>query len=150
MARANRKAARRSGVSASARKAKPRKVKPRKVTAKRTKAKKAKAKKAKAKVVVVNMIPRSLSGEANQDSEPTIAVNPANPQQIVGTAFTPDPMAGGQAPIYVSSDGGNTWLLNFIVPSRDQTADITVAFSSTSNNLYAGIIVMPIVNNTPR
>jgi hypothetical protein len=36
------------------------------------------------------------------------------------------------------------------VPSRDQTADITVAFGSTTNNLYAGIIVMPIVGGTPR
>lgn len=101
-------------------------------------------------VTVVNMIPRSLSGEANQDSEPTVAVNPANPQQIVGTAFTPDPTGAGQAPIYISSDGGTTWLLNFIVPSQAQTADITVAFSSASNTLYAGIIVMPVVNRTPR
>lgn len=101
-------------------------------------------------VTVVNMIPRSLSGEANQDSEPTLAVNPANPQQLVGTAFTPDPTGSGQAPIYISSDGGMTWLLNFIVPSQAQTADITVAFGSASNTLYAGIIVMPVVNNTPR
>src|SRR5579859_7988987 len=101
-------------------------------------------------VLVVNMIPRSLSGESNQDSEPTIAVNPVNPLQLVGSAFTPDPTGGGQAPIYVSADGGNTWVLNFIVPSQLQTADITVAFSSSTNNLYAGIIVMPVVGNTPR
>ncbi len=101
-------------------------------------------------VLVVNMIPNSLSGETNQDSEPTIAVNPANPLQIVGSAFTPDPTGAGQAPLYISNDGGNTWLLNFIVPSEVQTADITVAFSSTTNNLYAGIIVMPVVANTPR
>src|SRR5690349_20814728 len=42
------------------------------------------------KVMVVNMIPRSLSSEVNQDSEPTLAVNPANTDQIVGTAFTPN------------------------------------------------------------
>ena len=29
-------------------------------------------------VLVVNMIPRSLSRETNQDSEPSITVNPAN------------------------------------------------------------------------
>src|SRR5439155_10475018 len=32
-------------------------------------------------VLIVNMTPRSLSGEQNQDSEPTIAVNPSNTQQ---------------------------------------------------------------------
>ena len=47
---------------------------------------------------VVNMIPRSLSGETNQDSEPNLAVNPANPKQIVGSAFTPDPMGGPNRP----------------------------------------------------
>src|ERR1041385_9248211 len=40
-------------------------------------------------VVVVNMIPRTLSGEEHQDSEPTIAVNPANPNQIAASAVTP-------------------------------------------------------------
>ena len=47
-------------------------------------------------VQVVNMIPRSLSDEVEQDSEPSITVNPANPQEIVGTAFTPDPFGGPQ------------------------------------------------------
>src|SRR5436190_14130967 len=102
MTRAKGKLARRSGVpasatkgkatKASAKKAKPKTAKPK--TAKpKAKAKGTKARKTIAKVVVVNMIPRSLSGEANQDSEPTIAVNPANPLQIAGSAFTPDPPA---------------------------------------------------------
>lgn len=106
------------------------------------------------KVLVVNMIPRSLSGEDNQDSEPTIAVNPANPLQIAGSAFTPDPAHGNRAPIYVSIDGGNTWTLNSIVPSSasdgSATADITIAFASASNNLYAGIIRLPFPGNRPR
>jgi hypothetical protein len=89
------------------------------------------------------MIPKSLSGEEHQDSEPTIAVNPANPLQIVGTAFTPDPAKGSYAPIYISNDGGNTWTLNSIVPGADRTTgtgDITVQFSQTNNVLYAGIL----------
>src|SRR5258708_22367823 len=85
-----------------------------------------------AAVLVVNMIPQSLSGETNQDSEPTLAVNPTNPSQIAASAFTPDPGGGDFAPIYVSTDGGNTWILNSIVPSDSasgsMTADITVAF----------------------
>ena len=100
------------------------------------------------------MIPRSLSGEANQDSEPTIAVNPANPLQIAGSAFTPDPAGGDVAPIYVSNDGGMTWSLNAIVPSSgahgSMTADITVAFSTAGNRLYAGIIRLPFPGNRTR
>ncbi|MDP9049641.1 MAG: glycoside hydrolase [Acidobacteriota bacterium] len=105
-------------------------------------------------LLIVNMIPKSLSSETNQDSEPTLAVNPVNPQQIAASAFTPDPGGGNLAPIYVSTDGGNTWLLNSIVPSDaasgSMTADITVAFSSSSSVLYAGIIRLPIVHNSTR
>ncbi len=101
-------------------------------------------------VLIVNMTPRSLSGEQSQDSEPTIAVNPSNTQQIAGTAFTPNPSGAGNAPIYVSSDGGQTWVLNAIVGSQVNTADITISFSESTNHLYAGTIVLPIQNNTPR
>lgn len=96
-----------------------------------------------AAVLLVNMIPRSLSGEENQDSEPSIAVNPANPLQIAGSAFTPDPARGAFAPIYISKDGGNTWTLNSIVPGANRdtgTGDITLKFSKTNGTLYAGIL----------
>jgi len=110
------------------------------------------AAKAKQSVLVVNMIPKSLSGEDDQDSEPTIAVNPANPLQIAGSAFTPDPAGGNLAPIYVSADGGLTWSLNSIVPSDAQqgsmTADITVSFASAGDRLYAGIIRLPVGSST--
>src|SRR5947208_14937486 len=94
-------------------------------------------------VLVVNMIPKSLSGETHQDSEPTIAVNPANPLQIAASAFTPDPLKGSFAPIYVSNDGGNTWTLNSIVPGnhrRTGTRDITLQFSKSTSTLYAGVL----------
>ena len=94
-------------------------------------------------VLIVNMIPRTLSGETNQDSEPTLAVNPVNPQQIVGTAFTPDPLGGETAPVFISLDGGNTWSLNSIVPSQTQTGDICVGFGRTDGKLYAGILRVP-------
>ena len=94
-------------------------------------------------VLLVNMIPRSLSGESNQDSEPTIAVNPANPMQIAASAFTADPLKGSFAPIYISNDGGKTWTLNSIVPGNNSltgTGDITLNFSKTTNTLFAGIL----------
>jgi hypothetical protein len=91
---------------------------------------------------VVNMIPNSLSGEDRQDSEPNIAVNPETPTDIVATAFTPAPMGGSFAPIYVSTDGGNTWVLRTVVPGNGSvgTGDITVAFATTGGTLYAGIL----------
>jgi hypothetical protein len=102
--------------------------------------KKPKTAAAAAGVLLVNMIPNALSGESNQDSEPMIAVDPNNPDHIVGTAFTPDPMGGSLAPIYVSTDGGQTWTLHSIVPGGQVTGDITVAFSGTADKLYAGIL----------
>ncbi len=92
-------------------------------------------------VLVVNMIPRSRSGEHNQDSEPNLTVDPAAPLNMVGSAFTPDPGGGPNAPIYFSTDGGNTWKLNSIVPGNGTfgTGDITVRFSP-SHTLYAGIL----------
>ncbi len=100
-----------------------------------------------AQVAVINMIPNAQSGETNQDSEPNIAVNMANILQIAGSAFTPDPGGGANAPIYVSTDGGNTWLLNSIVPSQAGsvagTGDITLRFSGTSSILYAAILRRP-------
>jgi len=96
---------------------------------------------AQAQVKIVNMIPNSRSGETQQDSEPNLAVNPANPQQIAGSAFTPDPLGGPNAPIYVSVNGGDLWVLNSILPGNSAvsgTGDLTLRFGGTSNNLYAG------------
>src|SRR5215213_1962205 len=111
-------------------------------------------------IQVVNMIPKSLSNESEQDSEPHLAVNPTNPQEIAASAFTPNPL-GGNAPIYVSTNGGLTWSLNAIVPSAVITGDITTAAPgrrSDDNNgndndngndddkgrrLYAGILKRP-------
>jgi hypothetical protein len=95
-------------------------------------------------VSVVNMIPNSFSDETNQDSEPNVAVDPATPTIIAGSAFTrdPDPNAT-HAPIYISSDGGTTWSLHSIVPYSDRiTGDITLRFASTTNHLYVGYLAL--------
>ncbi len=93
-------------------------------------------------VTVVNMIPFAQSIEAGQDSEPNLSVNPNNPQQIAGSAFTLNPTgAVGTAPIYVSTNGGTTWAMNNIVPSGNgMTGDITLRFGDTTNFLYAGTL----------
>ncbi|MGW7449408.1 hypothetical protein [Kitasatospora sp. NPDC054795] len=92
---------------------------------------------------VVNITPKALSGTATQDSEPFLAVNPETPTEMVATAFTPDPMGGPLAPVYVSTDGGDSWVLHAIVPGAAPglgTADITVAFAAQGGALYAGIL----------
>lgn len=100
-------------------------------------------------ISVVNIVPRSRSDETFQDCEPNIAVNPANPLEIVATAFSLDDpnsttMVGNLAPIYYSSDGGVTWQTNNIVPSQAgsilPTDDITVRYADGSETLYCGDI----------
>ena len=100
------------------------------------------------RVTVINIIPRSLSAETNQDSEPHLSVNPANPQQIVATAFTPDPTGSANAPIFISTNGGTNWALTSIVPSSvgGATGDITTAFSGSGPRLHAGILRVPTGN----
>jgi hypothetical protein len=90
---------------------------------------------------VVNMTPNALSNETNQDSEPNLAVSPTDPLRIVGSAFTFNPTgATATAPVYISQDGGNTWVLNNIVPSLNGcTADITVGIGRR-DTLYSGIL----------
>jgi hypothetical protein len=90
------------------------------------------------RIRVVNMIPKSLSGETNQDSEPQLTVNPEDHRMMIGTAFTPDPGGGPLGPVYASFDGGNTWTLDLIVPGGEPN-DQSVRFGSGSA-LYAGVL----------
>src|SRR3989441_6570344 len=96
-------------------------------------------------IKVVNLIPASLSGETNQDSEPFLAVQTANPQVMVASAFTPNPVSNtGNAPVYVSQDGGSSWVLNAIAPVQRMTCDITHAIATGENHprgdLHAGTL----------
>ena len=96
-------------------------------------------------IKVVDLIPASLSGEANQDSEPFLAIQTANPQVMVASAFTPNPFSStGNAPVYVSQDGGKSWALNAITPVQRMTCDITHAIATGENHprgdLHAGTL----------
>jgi hypothetical protein len=93
-------------------------------------------------ITIVNMTPNSLSSDASQNSEPSLAVNPEKPTDMVGTAFLRDPLGGPFAPIYVSTDGGNTWSLRSVVPGDGSfgTGDISVGFATTSGVLYTGTL----------
>jgi hypothetical protein len=91
-------------------------------------------------LTVVNMIPNRSSGETNQDSEPNLAVNPANPVEMAATAFTPSTNVGSaNSPIFYSNDGGSVWSFKDIIagtPVRDQT----LRFATASGILYAGVL----------
>jgi len=94
-----------------------------------------------AQIRVVNMVPQLQSNQTVHDVETNLTVNPSNKLQVVGTAFTPDPMGGANAPIYISTDGGNTWALNSIIPGNDPTFgsnDISVRFAGSGDRLYVG------------
>jgi hypothetical protein len=95
-------------------------------------------------VKVVDLIPQKNSNEANDDREPNIAVNPANPLQIAASAFTPDSSgATNLVPIFLSQDGGQTWTESSIIPVNANnncpgTCDITMRFAGASSILYVG------------
>ena len=96
-------------------------------------------------IKVVDLVPASLSGETNQDSEPFLAIQMANPQVMVASAFTPNPFSNtGNAPVYISQDGGNSWVLNAITPVQRMTCDITHAMAAGENHprgdLHAGTL----------
>lgn len=96
-------------------------------------------------IKIVDLIPASLSGETNQDSEPFLAIQTANPEVMVASAFTPNPFSStGNAPVYVSQDGGKTWVLNAITPVQKMTCDITHAMATGENHprgdLHAGTL----------
>ena len=120
-------------------------------------------------VSVVNMVPRTRSGETCQDSEPTLTINPGNHDQVAASAFTWDNlcnapgspgvpatwfqlgMTHASAPIYVSVDRGEHWHVATSVPSTvgatTPTGDITLHFSHTkagsTDVLYTGILHAP-------
>ena len=91
-------------------------------------------------ITVVNIVPNLSSGESNGDSEANLAVNSANVQEMVATAFTPSPNLGSQkSPVFFSSDGGLTWALKDLInatPVRDQTT----RFATEGGELYGGVL----------
>src|SRR5256884_1342012 len=64
---------------------------------------------------------------------------------MVASALTPNPFSmTGNAPVYVSQDGGKSWALNAITPVRHMTCDITHAMATGENHprgdLHAGTL----------
>lgn len=79
-------------------------------------------------VIVVDIIPKVLSGETNTNSELNLGVNPADPLQIVASAYLPEPMGGKMSVIFISRDGGESWSCRSTVPMKEVICDFTVRF----------------------
>jgi hypothetical protein len=88
---------------------------------------------------VVNVVPNDHSNETNDDSEPSVAVNPSNVDEIVVTAFTPPEGGNPNGPLFFSVDGGETWSLKFDIPGGEPH-DQSPAFAETSGELYMGVL----------
>jgi hypothetical protein len=54
---------------------------------------------------VVDIIPHDDSIESNQNSEPSIAVNPVNPMQMFAGSFGPEGSPQNHNPFFLSTDG---------------------------------------------
>ena len=71
------------------------------------------------------------------DTEPSIAVNPANPLEIVIVTFSEGWGPGLPAPIWRSVDGGTTWTKLFVLPQPDPASggpgDQKLAFNAGGN-----------------
>ena len=67
---------------------------------------------------IVDLIPASDSREVDQNSEPSIAVNPVDPTQMFAGAFVFDSDA---QPFFVSTDGGNTWSIFGTLDHHDKS-----------------------------
>jgi hypothetical protein len=94
-------------------------------------------------LTIVDVIPWSLSDETNGDAEPNLAVNAANPDEIVASAETPDPAGSKYLPLFISSDGGKNWALTAgLIPKGEQDAlcDTTLRFGTKTNALYVAAL----------
>jgi hypothetical protein len=82
---------------------------------------------------IVDIIPVSDSAESGQNSEPSLAVNPLNPAQIIAGAFS-----NNTTPFFISLDGGATWADYDSLNTQDKTLawaqDGSAALTSTLLN----------------
>jgi hypothetical protein len=109
--------------------------------------------------VVNNSDPNLTNTDTFNDGETSITVNPANPNEIVITAFSGS--FGGNAALWHSTDGGNIWSKRFTIPSApgvpdflkcdDEVCDQTVDYGRGSQmsgtflatNIHSGTTTNP-------
>lgn len=96
------------------------------------------------KAQLINIATNATDPNNLSDTEPSIAVNPANPLEIVVTTFSEGWGPGLPAPIWRSTDGGNTWTKLFILPqpspASDGPGDQKVSFDAAGNLHIAELV----------
>jgi len=104
---------------------------------------------------VNNTDPNLTNTDTFNDGETSITVNPANPDEIVVTAFSGS--WGAHAPLWQSTDGGHIWTKRFTIPAPpgiaatgcpcDQTIDYGTANQMAAtfliNDIFSGITTNP-------
>ena len=65
--------------------------------------------------VVSNTDPNLTNTDTANDGETSITANPANPNEVVITAFSGG--WGANAPLWQTTDGGTTWTKQFTIPA---------------------------------
>jgi hypothetical protein len=88
---------------------------------------------------VVDIIPHDDSIEANQNSEPSIAVNPVNPMQMLAGSFGKLTSGLNPNPFFLSTDGGTTWTSFGTLDDDDKS----IAWKTDGS----AILVTPLVGN---
>ena len=69
-------------------------------------------------IPVIDVIPNAASAETGQNSEPSLAVDPLNPNVMISGTFTSGTLSG---PFWQSTNGGTTWTSFGSLPSSDKT-----------------------------
>ena len=86
---------------------------------------------------VIDVIPNAASVETSQNSEPSIAVDPLNPNNMISAAF------GVSPPYWISTNGGTTWSGFGNLPSVDKSLawrqDGVAALTTTLNPIGASL-----------
>jgi hypothetical protein len=92
-------------------------------------------------ISIVDIIPASQSSETGQNAEPSLAVNPANPLQMVATTFGGNEIVSGSTlqPYWISTNGGTAWssfgsLVHF---------DSTLAFTQDGSAVLTAALIGP-------
>lgn len=99
-------------------------------------------------VIVSNTDATLTNTDTFGDGEPSIAINPSNPDEIAITAFSGS--WGTNTPIFHSTDGGETWTKRFTIPAPPGVpsaincpCDQTIDFDRNNNIAGTFLTFMP-------
>jgi len=91
------------------------------------------------KTLLVNMIPRTLSAETEQESQPFLAVRPDQKLMVGAAYYFGHSNEEDTSSLYLSTDNGLTWGLTSIVPYQT-ISNQTYCFSGTGSKLYGAVM----------